>query len=368
MTFSGEPLACTWFDGVSPRAQAVSVHVEEGTLVVDTEQGTRRYPVRDVRWPERFQAGIRAAHLPDGSVLQHADSPTWDAWQQANVGQRRLVAEWAQNSSAIVYAILGIFLILGVAWFWLIPVGARLLVHHVPYEFEAKVGQYALKEIRSYFLAPTKIPASQQEDYRAQFSGFVEKAYPKGDAPPYQIHFYSAELLGPNAFALPGGEIVVTDELITLLKEHPKTLLGVLGHELGHVQNKDGMEMLISASISSVLLSAITGDMGAFLASIPGTIMSNAYSRDIERRADAHAAQMMHANAMAPAELATFFELLEAEEITPSHGTEQACSDDQTKTPGKKKIPSEELPIAISSHPGSAERITFLREWKPPVP
>ena len=72
--------------------------------------------------------------------------------------------------------------------------------------------------------------------------------------PAHRIEFRKSRI-GPNAFALPGGSIVITDELVALVDGDAAVVTGVLGHELGHVRHRDGMRMLLQASAVGVLAS-----------------------------------------------------------------------------------------------------------------
>ena len=181
----------------------------------------------------------------------------------------------------------------------------------------------------------------------------VERGYPQGDAPHWQLAFHASPVLGPNAFALPGGHIVMTDELVKLLHDQPDAIVGVLAHELGHVQHRDGLDMVVRASLVSALVGVVLGDASGFIATVPATLATQSYSRDAERRADAHAARLLHAGGLPPSAMVVFFErILEK-------------SDAARKNDEDEKEPGVSLPIAIASHPDHEERIRFFQEWAP---
>ncbi|HTU27193.1 MAG TPA: M48 family metalloprotease [Pirellulales bacterium] len=61
---------------------------------------------------------------------------------------------------------------------------------------------------------------------------------------PYEFQFHVlADNQTINAFALPGGQIFITDGLLRRLKT-PGQLAGVLGHEIGHVVDRHGAQHL----------------------------------------------------------------------------------------------------------------------------
>jgi len=343
------PLHTCWYDGRQPRPQAVQIQVETHQLRLQPEHGVPRfYPLQAIRWPERTQGGTRQTELPDGSLLQHAEGSEWDLWYRASGLPERRVVGWMQSWRASLVALSGTVLMLGALWLWGIPWASRGLAALVPPRMEAEIGNYALSQLQPLFLKPSQLPVAEQAAIQAHFARLLAS---EDRAPPdTQLFFYSAPGLGPNAFALPGGSIVITDELLTLLTDEPDTVLGILGHELGHVIHRDVLILLIRAGLVSGLIAVVLGDVSSLLATVPATLATQAYSREVERRADAYAAERMHQLGLPPAALARFFEILlqQAGEPTDPDAAERFS-----------------LPIAISSHPEHRERIRFFRAWRP---
>ena len=61
---------------------------------------------------------------------------------------------------------------------------------------------------------------------------------------PYEYNFTVVETKQINAFALPAGEIYVTKPLLKMAKTEAE-LVGVLGHEIGHVQARHSAERIV---------------------------------------------------------------------------------------------------------------------------
>lgn len=375
-------LDSVWFDGRSPRAHPVRLLVNRGELLVQAVSGEfeHRHSLSAVRWPEHRRHGGRQAELPDGSLIQHADAPQWDAWWHAQGMKGGRVDGWMQSWRASAVALLGTVAFMAAAWLWGVPVLSTLLVQLVPASLEARIGREGYEQLSELFLEPTELPEEQQTAVRQRFEKTVQASYPSADAPPWTLTFHGSELLGANAFALPGGTIVMTDELVEMLEDRPDAITGVLAHELGHVQNRDGLDMLVRASLVSALVGVVLGDASGFLAAVPATLMTQSYSREAERAADAHAAWMLHSSGLSPAEMAVFFERIRQQGASPVREAGRE-SEDEAKDGGNgsddadvaQASPDEEaeegsmLPIAISSHPDDLERIRFFREWKPGV-
>ncbi len=341
-----------WYDGRSPRPRAVTLRVEAGELLMHIGEEVRRYPVARVRWPERRTHGQRQAELPDGGLIQHADAAAWDTWARASGLRDGAVAGWMQSWRAALAALAGSAAFLAAAWFWGVPWLGAMLAHQVPASLENRIGQHSLQQLGRLFLRPSQLPPAQQDDLRQRFGSLVERAHPQGDAPHWELAFHASPALGANAFALPGGHIVMTDELVKLLQDQPDALVGVLAHELGHVQNRDGLDMVVRAGLASALVGVVLGDASGFIASVPATLATQAYSRDTERRADAYAADLLDRGGIPPAVMEVFFERIRR--AAPSGAR-------------KDGAPRADLPIAIASHPSDEERIRFFRDWRRPA-
>ena len=327
-----------WFDGRSPRARPASLRIEGGELLLGADDGQqRRYPVKAVRWPERTTHGQRQAELPDGGLVQHADAAEWDAWWRASGLHESAVVGWMQSWRASLVAMAGSVAFFAAAWVWGVPWLSQALTHLVPASVEVAIGKQSLEQLDGLFLAPSRLPLARQDALRQRFASVVERAYPEGDAPAWQLSFHKSEILGANAFALPGGAIVMTDELVELLADQPDAIVGVLAHELGHVQHRHGLDLMVRASLVSALVGVV------------------------------------HRSGIPPAVMAVFFERLRKEEglDTPA--------DKPGPRPGPKDPARDEegveaddegglLPIAISSHPDHAARIRFFREWQASAP
>lgn len=98
-------------------------------------------------------------------------------------------------------------------------------------------------------------------------------------------HVYVTKDPIPNAYALPGGNIIVTESLLNELKD-PDSLLFVLGHELGHFQNRDHLKKLGRDLVMTKLIKWTFGAGVAAVFARFSLIYSRAYSRSEELKAD----------------------------------------------------------------------------------
>ena len=118
-----------------------------------------------------------------------------------------------------------------------------------------------------------------------------------------------------NAFALPGGRVVLTSGLI----EHagaPQAVAAVLAHEIGHVARRDPLARMLRENLVDVAMSAVFGvsfELGP-TGAVAGMLLDNSYTRDQEAGADAAAVRILNALDIDPGPGARFFDRLAAEE------------------------------------------------------
>lgn len=115
----------------------------------------------------------------------------------------------------------------------------------------------------------------------------------------------------PNAFALPGGFIVVHTGLFRHAPS-PEAVAGVLAHELVHVEQHHGLRQVIRSLGLWVGVSAVFG--GGDLLVLGGSeLIQLSHSRDAESEADALAAQKLQRAGRSVFGLIEFLRALEAE-------------------------------------------------------
>jgi Zn-dependent protease with chaperone function len=331
-----EALAAEYFDGRSARARAVRLRRDGTQLLIDGDGIALRVPLSRIHWPERTRHGPRVAELPDGASLHCADAAAWDAFAQACGRGDDVVVRAQQSWRAVLASLAGLVVVIVALYAWGIPMAAGAALALIPESADRAVGEVAMRSLDEQLMKPSALPIAEQQRLREAFARALA-AQPTGSVPAHRIEFRKSRI-GPNAFALPGGSIVMTDELVTLVEGDAAAITGVLGHELGHVKHRDGMRMLLQASAVGVLASAVVGDFNSLLAAVPVVLGQSAYSRDAERRADAEAVRLLRDAGLSPAVMVGFFEKM------------AKANGDHT------------LGIAISSHPADAERIRFFRE------
>lgn len=110
---------------------------------------------------------------------------------------------------------------------------------------------------------------------------------------PYRFEFHLlADRQTVNAFALPGGQIFITEALFRLFKNEDQ-LAGVLGHEIGHVVGRHSNEQMATSKLwtglaqgAGVLLSDGQSNAGHQMAQVVANMSVMKYGRDDELESD----------------------------------------------------------------------------------
>lgn len=368
MTTPTDKLAVRFFDGRSSKPHPALLHARGGTLTVIPDDNAAvasatseatfaalSVPITSVRWPERTRHGGRLAQLPDGASLQALDVAAWDDWVGRHHRNDSWVVRAQQNWRSVAVALVLLFGAVAAMYQWGLPWVATGVTAAVPRSVDALIGQQVLASLDDSLLKPTTLAPDAQQRIRDGFMRMIERAHPDG-APEVRLEFRGARdpRFGPNALALPGGTIVLTDALVELMPGEDDAVLGVLGHEFGHVLRRHAMRQLVQASAVGFAVSIAFGDYGTLIGSAPVLLATLGYSRDLEREADTESVRLMRASGISPRVMATFFEALER--WRNDRNGEKSGKDEKDGAAGDDPIG-----LAFSSHPATAERIEFFK-------
>ncbi|QYS87917.1 M48 family metallopeptidase [Flavobacterium davisii] len=134
----------------------------------------------------------------------------------------------------------------------------------------------------------------------------------------YEVDLYFVKDPTINAFALPGGKVIIQTGLIENAKSWEE-VMGVLSHELSHVTRRHHLRGIINNLGIFAILSATLGDVSAIAGTfinMGGELASLSNSRDFEIEADETGRQYLVNAKINPAGLLSFFKTLEKEEKT----------------------------------------------------
>jgi len=297
---SRAPLSALLYDGATSGARTVAVRISrapDGSIIAAIEGHGLSRDVGLQSRALRGQVGNARAVLPlsDGGTLEFLNSAALnDALASAGAAAargwvHRLEGNWKAALVTVVSIVVGTWAFLAYG----VPALASRAMRAIPVSVDAEVGARGLAALDRSVLGPTGLPESRQADLKRAFSTLVVDAAP--DVSGFRLEFRQGGRLGANAFALPSGIVVMTDELVAAARNDDE-LRAVLAHEVGHVVHRDAMRLLVQSSATALLMLGLLGDVNSassLVAAVPTALVNAAYSRDVEREADAFALKWM---------------------------------------------------------------------------
>jgi Zn-dependent protease with chaperone function len=328
-------IAATYFDGRVPVGNRIRVVFTADAVVVGRDDGERTYARAALRVSPRIAGADRFITLPDGGELQCPDDARLDTLPSA-VRSERLVS-WLEQRWAVAVGCIGA-VVATVVWGYLVvvPAAATAAAERIPIETEAVLGEQALAWLDRQMLEPSQVPRFDIELVRQRFAWLCAGL-------PFERHYrleFRRLWTVPNALALPGGIIVLTDGLIDLAQDDDE-LLAVLAHEAGHIELRHPMRAVLQGSAVAVAAATLTADaatVSAAVAGLPALLANARYSRELESAADDYAMALLGRKGISPEAFAAILERLVGED----HGLERAFG-------------------YLNSHPVTADRIARAR-------
>lgn len=329
-----------YYDGKHPVGRDVTLLVNDAGLVkVIGADILYECQWQDVNVSDQLGETARYIQFPNGAKCECHDHQKINKLQKRyrsstfNLFLYNLESKW---QSVLLASLVVVAFTWGMVVFG-IPALAKSVAEALPVSVDESITQGTLKLLDERILSPSKLDQEIQQRIEEKFLNMVHHA---NDEHSYQLLFRRG--LGANAFALPSGHIVVTDELIEIA-DHDEEILAVLAHEIGHVVHEHGLRSVLQSSAVALLLTAVTGDIGAasgFAAAMPIILLETNYSRKFELEADDYALEYMKAHNIDTNHFATI--LLK---ITGETGEEDASPFNY-----------------ISTHPATKERIQPFKD------
>lgn len=295
--------------------------------------------VGQVSFTPRVGSIPRRAVFADGSVFESADNNAIDVFLRSG-GRSGWVHRLEEFHPRIfVFAIAVVLLAIGI-YRYALPVLVEVAVFVTPPVVSEMISFGALNTLDTTALSPSRIAEIRQTEIADRFRQVAANA--EGGAGGYTLNFRDGGMIGPNAFALPDGNIVITDQLIELADGDNEMIAAVLAHEVGHVEYKHSLRQLYRAAGVAGLVMLIAGDIGSGIEDIltqGGGLLALSYSRGAEAEADRRSVELMRKAGMDPVAIARFFDVLEA------------------------KLGDHSRTSMLSTHPGTPERKEAILEY-----
>jgi len=211
----------------------------------------------------------------------------------------------------------------------ILPNIAETAATTIPIEYEQSFG----KSIKESLIANNEVDSVKTKSLQS----FYEKLNYQSN---YNVNLTVVNSAIQNAFATPGGNIVVFSGIIDRMKE-PEELAALLGHELTHVNNRHSTKSIFRSLANVIVLSVLLNDVNGITSLVidnANSVHELSFSRSLEKEADTEAVNLMLTNYINPEGMLGLLEQLD------------------------KLNNGMDIPEFLTTHPVTKNRIEYVEE------
>lgn len=287
------------YGGGSSESFEGAIRVDErGTVELEIQGESKAYPRSEYEVEPRLGTSNRVIRFRDGSRFETEDLEAFSLCEERfqKSGLLSLV-DWMESRWPIaIGSLIGIVLFSFAFLNYGVPLIARYVAFEVPQSLRTALSNQSLDTMERY--------GSFEESYSMKTHESANSAFERGlkllgdnrsEEFDYELRIFKAPGIGANAFALPSGLIVATEEFVKLC-ETEEQMVAVFLHEFAHVEQQHGIRSLIQDAGVFIVVSLVLGDLsslGGMAASLPALAIESRYSRNFETEADLFAGRIL---------------------------------------------------------------------------
>jgi predicted Zn-dependent protease len=250
--------------------------------------------------------GERTLYLKNPDVIRafrhaapdHLTDPLERAAERVRQVRHRRRTVWSAVGGVVLALVSGL-------WF-----GADLLVElavaRIPVEWEQKLGESAYKDFLAHQdIMKEGVAVSAVDEMTRRLTAQIPNN-------PYKFEVTVVKSDVVNAFALPGGYIVVFTGLMKKA-ESGEEVAGVMGHELNHVLQRHGLERIVKQLGLMAVVSIVLGDQQGLVGlarQLGVELLTLKFGREQETEADLTGLQLLYRARIDPSGMINFFQRL----------------------------------------------------------
>lgn len=267
------------------QVQIVAQH--SGELLADAHAAT-------LEISSRLGNSARFVRFANGAAFETTENPQVDELQrQWQPGLWRGLLHRLESHLGLVIAasLVVIVLIVGGAVYG-VPAASKAIAFQLPQDTLDSVASESMTMMDKIYFEPSQLSDEKKAELHSAFAPVLAD-YPELNL---RVEFRTGgERIGANAFALPDGTMIFTDEMVALSHNHDE-LRAVLAHEIGHVALRHSLRAVIQNAVLGFAYVTLVGDgsaVGDLLVGLPVLATTLSYSRDHETEADEFAARYL---------------------------------------------------------------------------
>jgi Zn-dependent protease with chaperone function len=293
-----------WYDSkTSAQVNAVCRIYDNGAVRVERlEDGESLVLLRrfNIKASPRLADTPRHLYFPAGEKFETKDNDAVDLVMDRFKRRSwlKIVYRLESRKRYVALALASLLLFMWGGMKYGVPAAAKLIAFRLSPSIHGMAGRHTLDVLDRSVFRRSELDEATQARLMEHFQP-VRKAHPGYEI---KILFRKGGHVGVNAFALPGGTIIFTDEMVQVAK-HDDELFAVLTHEIGHIVHRHAMRRAIQDSLLGFAFLAITGDVSGsseLFLGLPVLLTELAYSRRFEREADRYALNYLRSCGTSP--------------------------------------------------------------------
>ena len=366
----------SYFNGVTSEKKDVLLYFTDDGLIGFNGLDIDEVDYNSVTVSSRIGNTPRYINFTNGAQFETCDNDAVDQMVKtlANEPGHGLAHKLESAKAFILFTVVAVILF---GWMFIqygIPAMSKQVAEWLPDEASQYMGQGVLEAMDKSWFSASELKQQRQDELRKLFNGLLKNIKGSQD---YKIEFRLGGKIRANAFALPDGTIVFTDELINLAEDDLE-IASVMLHEIGHLKRKHSLRATIQQFSLAMFVMVITGDVStssSIITAIPIMLVESGFSQKMETEADSYSLEYMQQYGINPAYFAVMMEKLEASYMPQYISCMEALRKDENNRAKKIKCITDAVKLNkeenakagkntldyFSTHPSSEERVERFR-------
>ncbi|TGL86799.1 M48 family metallopeptidase [Leptospira congkakensis] len=360
--FQNQTFTSRYFNGVSAVPEEGTILIHGQSLEFSSRETAHKLVISQFTEFNLTHNGCKLVLLPD----EVKESPVLEIfcskeeakkiesiWIQTKKSQSKTHAFFysIREMNPLVLGTLSILIVAIIGFFYF--KGLELVTNFIPLSADKTLGESVQLKMDAQF------EACNTKATDRFFAEALKRIVPKGSPHEFSVSVIASTI--PNAFALSNGKIYFFSGLLNDAQSQEE-VIGVLAHEIAHVEKRHHMRNLVKAGGTSLAISLVVGpglgnmEFLETFTEIGSTILVLKFSRDFETEADITSIEYLKNQNISSSGLLTFFKRmqeLEKEILKPEgKSPDPKAKDDQVIT--------KSITDFLSTHPATDERMKTL--------
>ncbi len=325
-----------YFDGLSAKVNVVNVTIKEDRLVLHTRDYNVARIVNAVELSKAEFIGSNRVLIrlnnETGELLDITSEDFVRNFKTAfpKISGKNFLEKVAGSGWKGILAIVALLVVsVAALYFFVVPFFGEMSARFIPQQYEEQLGEVVYGNmIKTYTIDSSKTKLVNELVSDIDFQT------------PYTLRMVVVDVNQKNAFAMPGGYIIIYSGIIDEMEDYAE-LIGLLAHEVSHVNHRHSLRSIFRSLSSYIFISVLLNDVNGITAVLLENINSFknlSYSRKLEEEADKEGLKILYHNQIDPNGMVKLFEVLMKE----------------GDMPGQLEF--------LSSHPLTTKRIEYIEQ------